>query len=147
MNPRKPTRLKLLQGTFRKDRAPKHEPEPRGIASCPLGLDPDAKAEWKRIAPELTRLGLRTSVDRAAFSAYCASYATWRHADKEIQEKGLTITTTRGVVKNPAVLIASDQLKLMALYIAKFGLSPSDRNRISATPKGDHEEKEDDFAG
>jgi P27 family predicted phage terminase small subunit len=142
----KPTKLKLLQGTFRKDRAPKHEPEPRGIATCPVGLDPDAKAEWKRIAPELTRLGLLTSVDRAAFSAYCASYATWKHADKDIQERGFTITTTRGLVKNPSVLIASDALKVMRVYIAMFGMSPSDRTRISVTPK-DHEEEETDFAG
>jgi P27 family predicted phage terminase small subunit len=141
----KPTRLKLLQGTFRKDRAPKNEPQPRGTATCPLWLDADAKAEWKRIAPELVRLGLLTSVDRAAFAAYCGAFATWKHAEKDIQEHGLIVTTTKGKQKNPAVLIASDALKLMRVYIALFGLSPCDRTRISAIPR--HHEEEDDFAG
>jgi P27 family predicted phage terminase small subunit len=144
MNPKKPTSLKLLHGTFRKDRAPKSEPQPRGAAVCPSWLDATAKQEWKRVAPELARLGLLTKLDSTALAAYCVSFSTWKQAQANMATNGLLITTARGTQqKNPAVSIAADSLKLMKGYLALFGLSPSDRSRLSATPM--EEPTQDDF--
>jgi len=64
--PRKPKQLKIVQGTYRKDRANPHEPKPQPrIPSCPWELCDTAKKEWRRLAPELHQLGLLTALDRA----------------------------------------------------------------------------------
>ena len=142
----KPTHLKVLHGTFRKDRAAKHEPQPSGTAVCPSWLDSTAKAEWRRLAPELIRLGLLTSVDRDAFAAYCQCVTKWRQAQSDIETNGLILTTPKGFrQKNPAVTICFEALSQMRAYSSLFGLSPSDRSKLSVAPKGDHEE-ENDFA-
>jgi len=75
--PPKPTALKLFAGTFRKDRAPKREPKPaqtKGFPKPPSFLGQIAKQEWRRVVPELHKLGILTKVDRAALAAYCESY-------------------------------------------------------------------------
>jgi phage terminase small subunit len=76
----KPRNLKIVQGTFRRDRA-KNEPQPVSIApSCPRWLPAAAKSEWRRLKPELEELGLLTELDRAGFAGYCASVARFRQA-------------------------------------------------------------------
>jgi phage terminase small subunit len=47
------------------------------IPSCPQHLLPAARKEWKRIAPELEKLGLISKIDRAALALYCQEYAWW----------------------------------------------------------------------
>jgi phage terminase small subunit len=53
-----PTALKELAGNPGKRALNTNEPQPGGIPKCPPHLDKIAKAEWKRIAAELTTLGL-----------------------------------------------------------------------------------------
>lgn len=45
----KPTHLKLIAGTFRKDRSSKNEPKPELAISVPPELSDDAKLEWGRV--------------------------------------------------------------------------------------------------
>ena len=51
--------------------------QPGGRATCPKQLDTEARREWRRVAPELERMGLSTTLDRAALAAYCAC---WSHS-------------------------------------------------------------------
>jgi len=72
----KPTKLKIIEGNPGKRPLNENEPIPQSIApECPDWLSDDAKKEWKRLAPELERLGLLTVLDMAAFAGYCQSYA------------------------------------------------------------------------
>jgi phage terminase small subunit len=88
----KPRSLKVLQGTFRKDRD-RNEPRPEHIApSCPRWLPVEAKRKWHQLAPELFRLGLLTRLDSAAFSAFCVIYGRWRAAEEVIAREGMTVT-------------------------------------------------------
>ncbi len=108
-------------------------PRPRpSRVSRPEWLSPEAKAEWKRLAPELERLGLLTPLDRAAFTCYCQSYGHWLQAQRAIKERGtLYVTATGRVRERPEVAIAESSLKLMKAFAVEFGLTPSSRSRFS----------------
>src|SRR3989304_3311411 len=84
----KPASLRLLEGNPGK-RPIREGPKPRPLRpTCPSWLSPQAKAEWRRLAPELERLGLLTHLDRAAFAAYCQSFAQWRGGQAAFEGQG-----------------------------------------------------------
>lgn len=107
------------------------------IPKCPNHLSADAQAEWRRIAPELAKLGLVSHLDRAALAAYCQSYARWRDAELRLRALGpdaLWDTTPNGYKQISVLLqIANRSLEQMDRFASKFGLSPSDRGRVSAS--------------
>lgn len=135
--PPKPTHLKLLKGTLRKDRAPKREPQPPAkVPSCPRWLHPIAKQEWRRIVKVLEPLQLVTPADRAALAAYCEAYAVWWEATRAIREHGMTqVTETGYVAQRPEVGIRNSAWKVMRTYAGLFGLSPSDRAKLGGLAK------------
>jgi P27 family predicted phage terminase small subunit len=154
--PRKPTAVKVLQGTARKDRLKQHEPKPEGKTTPPRFLNRYARAEWKRIVPELDRLGLFTKVDRASLAAYCQAYGRWVEtenkinaltlkAENTIDKEGnhgdasnayLLKTQAGNVIISPLLSIANRAMDQMHEFANEFGLSPVSRSRIDATPKG-----------
>jgi P27 family predicted phage terminase small subunit len=127
----KPTKLKALAGNPGKRKLNDAEPKPRaGAPACPAWLDAEAKAEWKRILPELQALKLLTKVDRAALAGYCQSYSRWRTAEQAIAKYGLTFETERGPRKRPEVSISEKASALMKGFLQEFGLSPASRSRV-----------------
>jgi P27 family predicted phage terminase small subunit len=134
----KPRILKIVQGTYRKDRA-KNEPAPELIAPpCPRWLPRKAKNEWSRLAPQLEELGLLTQLDGPMFAGYCATVARWRQAEERLAKEGLTILGEGGQMKShPCVRIATQAAALMLKFGSDFGLTPTSRSRIDlpAPPK------------
>lgn len=130
--PPKPRELKLVQGTLRKDRDTPDRPEPDvQVPSCPAWLGREAKREWKRIAPELERLGLIALVDRAALAGYCQAYQRWYDAEKILADEGLTFVTEKGYVgQRPEVAIANTAMKEMRAFLQEFGMTPAARTRV-----------------
>ena len=127
-----PTNIVDLRGNPGKRALNRNEPEPTPGANCPTWLDPEAKREWRRIAPELERLELLTIVDRAALAAYCQLYARWYRAEKIVKKDGMTIGTTKGnMIQHPAVGIANQAMKQMHQLMSEFGMTPAARTRIS----------------
>jgi P27 family predicted phage terminase small subunit len=141
-----PTELKLLRGNPGKRAVNRDEPKPDPKApGMPVWLSNEARAEWRRVVPELERLGLSAKVDRAALAAYCETWATFVAAERLIHEKGLLImrvieevTGSDGNVlelhvsptKNPAVIIARDAAAQVRAFCSEFGLTPSARTRL-----------------
>jgi phage terminase small subunit len=73
--PATPTALKLLAGNPGHRPLNQNEPKPELVApTCPSHLSREAKREWRRIVPELEKLGLLTRIDRAALAAYATAY-------------------------------------------------------------------------
>ena len=71
----KPTALKLLEGNPGKRPLNDREPVPlKGDIKCPDWLLPEAKKEWKRLAPALEAMGVLTMADLTAFEGYCQAY-------------------------------------------------------------------------
>lgn len=64
-NPSKKSRADLADGV---------QPEVE-IPNCPKHLLPEARKEWKRISPELEKLGLISKIDRPALALYCQAWA------------------------------------------------------------------------
>ena len=136
--PRKPSALKLLQGTYRADRAAPNEPTPDvQVPTCPTWLHAEAKREWRRVVPELEALGLVSLIDRAALAAYCQSYATWWTTERDIAENGATQRSDRSGLESarPQVAIRDQALRQMRAFLVEFGLTPSARSRVSAVEK------------
>lgn len=153
----KPTHLKLLEGEVNKKRINYDEPKPRPEApKCPTWLSAEARREWRRLAPELERLGLLTKNDFAMFASYCSAVGKLAFAEREIKKarnaelksikaagkKESETPTSGGMIgggknnKNyytlPYVWIYNKSLEQIRSFGAEFGLSPSGRTRLKA---------------
>ena len=140
----KPTALKVLEGNPGKRPLNEHEPVPPKVQlKCPDWLLPEAKKEWKRLAPALEAMGVLTMADLMAFAGYCQAYARWREAEEFISQHGSIFKTPSGYVQQvPQVSIAQQNLKIMQSFCSDFGLTPATRSRIIAAG-GDSENAED----
>jgi P27 family predicted phage terminase small subunit len=132
--------LKLVRGNPGKRRL---NPEP--LPQLPAELEPppilleEAKAEWKRVGPELLRLGLLTVLDLAAFGAYCQAYGRWLEAERALVAAGtLVVKTARGGERvNPLLRIATEAMGDMLKFGSEFGMTPASRTRLgSVEPPG-----------
>ena len=127
-----PTPLKILRGNPGKRKLNDREPQPSAIqgAAPSRALDTAGRAEWRRVIPELARLGLLTALDLKAVEGYCIAYQTVRAAQREVN---------RGLVrpdgtKKPEVQIARDSLALMRQFMTETGLTAVSRARIHTEP-------------
>lgn len=142
-----PSAIKRLEGDRGKGRRPLNENEPvppKGIIKCPTWLLPEAKREWKRLAPSLEAMGVLTPWDVENFAAYCQAYARWKEAEEFITQHGSIFKTPSGYVQQvPQVSIAQQNLKIMQSLGGEFGLTPATRSRIIAA-NGDNGTASDD---
>jgi phage terminase small subunit len=66
-----PDKLRLLRGNPSKT-PPRWQVKARPVAPTPpTWLDREARAEWRRVTPELERLGLLSHIDRGMLTLYC----------------------------------------------------------------------------
>ena len=132
----KPTKLKLVTNTYRKDRANQDEPEPKvGIPSPPDFLNADALQEWGRMSEKLYQLGMLAEIDRGIFAAYCQAYGRWAEAERLIKEKGfLTKTSNGNIIQSPLVGIANKAMKEMRDNASIMGIPATMRTRVHAIP-------------
>lgn len=135
--PPKPSKLKKLEGTFRKDRAAGGtEMVPAaGVPVRPSWLDPEAKKEWARIVPQLAQLGVLTDIDGSMLADYCAAHSLAVKAAKQYQREGLVIKTPFGPQRHPMIKVAQEARSQARLLAGEFGLSPSARSRVKIPEK------------
>ena len=128
----KPTTLKVIQGTFRKDRANQDEPKPKvGIPSPPDFLNADALQEWGRMSEKLYQLGMLAEIDRGIFAAYCQAFGRWAEVERMVKEKGFLIKTAKGnIIQSPLVGIANKAMKEMRDNAAIMGIPATMRTRV-----------------
>jgi len=145
-----PTNLKVLRGNPRKENLKEkiaNEPKPTISDKVPrpsrlLKGDKEAKKEWRRLAPQLHKLGLLTDMDISAFEQYCMIYGRWVRANMELMEQGNIAINEKGTVKrNPIVEIVNKLDVEVRQQQARFGLDPSSRTRVKAEAK----QEEDPF--
>jgi P27 family predicted phage terminase small subunit len=131
-----------MRGSRRaKDASGHPQPDPKPPA-CPRWLDKEARAKWKALVPELSRLGLLTCVDGDVLCVYCEAFSSFRRAVETLRREGETFKTKKGYVGvHPAVAIRNAARHTIKNFAALFGLDPSSRARLSV-PQED--EVEDD---
>ena len=130
----KPTALKKLEGNPGKRPLNELEPlPPISTLRCPNWLLPEARKEWRRLAPALISMGVLTMADAVPFAAYCTAYARWREAEAEITRHGSVYKDANGNIKpNPYIAISARQLTEIKSLAAEFGLTPATRTAIIA---------------
>jgi P27 family predicted phage terminase small subunit len=131
--------LKLLEGG-RVRRGKKDEPQPKPADPKPptwLGKDPEALAEWKRVAPKLHALGIFTELDVAALVLYCSAWGRFVCAAKHLDKYGYVVRTPSGFEQqSPWIGIMNRASKALLDASCEFGMTPSSRARVLAmTPQ------------
>ena len=129
----KPTNLRILQGNAGKRAMNAHEPRPPAQApEIPAHLNEEARAEWGRMSEILLRIGLLTSIDRAAFAAYCVAWSRWVEAEESLKKSGTVVKAPSGYpMISPYLVISNRAIEQMRAFMVEFGLTPASRSRIS----------------
>lgn len=155
MGAQQPAKLLLLSGRGDgQDSAGRPVPTPpafkRLAPNPPTWLSREAKAEWRRIVPGLTRLDLVKPEDRATLTAYCQIWARLVAAYRDIEKNGSTVrnestrkdgSTSVWFTKNPAVAVAEQAETRLRQFANDFGLTPAGERNVSKRDddRGDHE--------
>jgi len=114
--------------------APKKAAAP--VVTPPTWLKDEGLEIWQRLAPNLTALKLLAQTDADAFARYCRSFARWLEMNQRIDKEGLTvhIESKHGEWDRPHPLVLpADRLEVrLQAFEDRFGLNPSERQRIFA---------------
>lgn len=132
-------------------------------AQAPADLSPHARDCWKRLAPELDRLGMLTMLDVESFRLACETYALALYSLEEMRPKradGEVDKRKKGYEVLQQDRVHGGQLKRHAAFAnfmqaqtafnrwtIDFGLSPSARASLrpgAVGPSGHSAEAEDD---
>lgn len=158
-----PTALKKLRGNPGKRALNTSEPKfaPVSHLNPPDWLDAVAKAEWRRVAPQLFAQDLFSEVDHALLAAYCVACSRWQQAEQLVQQQidkaanpvaganalelplAMEFRTIQGYAQQiPQIGIANSYLDKMRSLAAEFGFTPASRSRLAwsggdSQPKGD----------
>lgn len=142
--PRKPRQLKVIQGTFRKDRNPGQEPEVAPLAEvprAPAGLNRWARRMWRDLTPTIVGNGVLSEVDLPAWEVCCQQYGIYRELldaithfrDRESKRHRCSIAdylAGRNSQTMPEYTAMRQAFATMNAYLQQFGLTPASRNRI-----------------
>ena len=140
----KPTAIRILEGNPGRRPLNKQEPKPeQGAPTCPQWLDKEAKTEWRRVVPQLDRMGLLTKIDRDALALYCDAWSQFLAARRILKDRGFTYILDSGYVQQrPEVSMYHKLQAMLRGWTHEFGLTPSARGRMTV---GDKAEDADPF--
>jgi len=114
--PKTPTALSILRGNPGKRPLPKNEPKPAMCVTVPDWLTVGARKEWKLLAPMLERNRVLTEMDAETLGEMCEAKAVLKF---QLREEGR---------------FSTELWRAICAMEARFGLSPSDRARLSVEP-------------
>lgn len=131
MNRKKPTHLKILQGTYEPSRENRKAPAPSGDLSDPPDWMPeDAAAIWRE-AVQSAPAGLLKRLDQSVMEVWCTSVASYRASVKAIASEGAIVTGSQGQpVQNPHLRNMTAQASVISRCVREMGFSPSARGSV-----------------
>ncbi len=140
----KSTNLKLIQGTYRPDRANPSEPKPRAvIPPCPKFLQGEARKQYQKTAKKLARIGLMTELDDMALAMLCQAWQEYLDNTEQVKKSGILVKSPNGFpVLNPYLIAANQAIKKVRALLAEFGMTPGSRSRIHAAAGADEGDDE-----
>lgn len=136
--PRKPNNMKLVEGTYREDRANLKEPQPKvETVKVPSWLSPKAKTIFMSLREKLMDSRVLTSLDANALELLADAYYEYREARRQVKKEGhiYKSTTKNGdqlIRTHPSVYIADAAWKRVQKMMSEFGLTPASRSKVSA---------------
>jgi len=141
--PRKPTQLKLIQGTAQPCRINPDEPKPDiDIPEIPHHLSKPARDEWRRITPILKSMGLISHMDLAELTMYCGAWGNYIAAENAMRRNGGMVVDGK---VSPWVKISKESKLLAHKFLVEFGLTPASRTRVSGKKQEPMKKKRLDF--
>lgn len=157
----KPVELKILEGNPGNHPLNEDRPKPAPIAPrCPSWLSRRAKAEWRRVAPELEKLGLLTQLDMAALASYCQAWSRVEQCTRIIDAEGLTYesrrvaddeeggqTVTILIKARPEVMMERGYIATATKLCVEFGMTASSRGRMVVPGAGDDDDDDEFLSG
>jgi P27 family predicted phage terminase small subunit len=153
MPARKPTALKLLEGTARPDRATPLEPKlaPK-LLPCPDRLTGEERQVWTELTDVLFQMGVVTVADPVALEDLAHTIVELRELRVSVKRDGYTYESEteagdRFIRPNPAVKAMADASRRQLALLGRFGMTPADRAKVSAAPKSDAGSPWDDLDG
>ena len=116
MKGRKP-KLAVIEGGLAPGRHP----------SAPAWLTPQAKAEWRRAAPQLHRRRLLSTDTLATLESYCIAVGLVRECEEIMARDGRLIDGEDGPRPHPAFRMQAAAMREARLLAAELGLTPHRR--------------------
>ena len=139
---KKPTALKVLQGTARHEDNNRNEVKPKPV--IPVYSDAitqKAKHKYNKVAERLEKLGIISELDGDQLSIYCQCWIEWENLTEMIREDGMFVSGQNGSkVKNPMLQVRRDICSELRGLAAQFGFTPSSRTGITPMPVPDDED-------
>lgn len=136
---KKPTALRLVEGTKDRRKPAKRAAEP--VPLNPLGNPPSRlvareREVWERVGRELPP-GMLRMVDEYVVVAFCRAVALGDEAAEKLRASSMLLKTPNGSVQqSPYLGIINRQAVLIKSLGAELGLSPAARARIAAGGDG-----------
>jgi P27 family predicted phage terminase small subunit len=134
--PRKPTKQKILQGTFRKHRSAANEPDPPvvdRVPAPPRHLSLEARKLWKHLARRLKDQGLLTALDLPSLEILVFNWGLYQELRKAILKRSRSFSSYLKVRNSQTALeytAMKEAFRLYKAFAVEFGLSPAARSRI-----------------
>jgi P27 family predicted phage terminase small subunit len=145
--PRKPTKLKILEGE-KPCRINKSEPKsPEGLGEPPDWFDDHEREAWSRLKERLGPMKVATRADEELVMVYCQAYSTLRLSLAEVEKWGMMVeqkteTKTRNgssihsVFKaNPLLPAIQQARRQLVQCLVQLGMSPSSRSGLHVLPE------------
>jgi P27 family predicted phage terminase small subunit len=101
------------------------------VPRMPADLEPAARPYWRKYVPLIAAGRILQPVDVPNLEDMCRCFARLAEAEADIATRGLLVDGDRGKVKNPMCQLARMYRESLVKWSQKFGLSPSDRDRIT----------------
>ena len=127
----KPTALKLIQGTFRSDRANPREPKVSGdLSEAPPHFSDTQREIWDYAIANAPK-GLLKRLDRSVLETWVIACVFHREAAKAVTENGQVVISPSGYpIVNPFLSNMNKQALIMLKAAAEMGFTPASRSRI-----------------
>ncbi len=109
------------------------------ILKPPAWLSKTAKAEWKRILPQLLDIDIVGNLDLSNVAGYCQAYANYRKATEALNASNLVIEITDEdtgnsyIRDNPWLKVQKDSAAEMRKFADLCGMTISSRLKAAST--------------
>lgn len=103
----------------------------------PAWLTVEAKAEWKRVAPDLVARRILTADNLSLLESYATAIGMVKLSAATLASDGhSTVNAKGGVQRHPAVQTLREFMAEARRLAAELGLTPTSRNKVGTPPDG-----------
>ena len=135
--PRKPTRLKVLEGNPGRRPLNRDEPQYAPTVEKPPDLTPTASEWWDLVVPQLERVGLAQAVDAPSLTLLAEDFSAWKRASAlYVSESPVVARGSTILVSNPLLRAVKDFGAAYRQGAAAYGLTAQSRATLSIPDRG-----------